>query len=99
MNNNIFIGSGVVDKWQEGTTTTGDRVCSFTLTMNEKGYKSWVRCNVYDILADYCRSEIREGDTVFVQGKLMNRRTKDRQLAFTEVRCFNVQLLQKSYTE
>jgi len=97
--NNIFIGSGTVDNYKEGTTQNGDRVCSFTLNMVEHGNKSWIRCNVYDMLADYCVNNLQHGDMVFVQGKVMNRRATDRQLAFTEVRCLNVQLLQKSYSD
>ena len=96
---NIFIGSGVVDKWKEGLTSSGETVCSFTLNMTDRGFKSWIRCNAYEMLADYCRNELCEGDSVFVEGRVMNRRTKDKLLAFTEVRCLNVQLLQKANKE
>jgi len=98
-NRNMFVGTGLVDNYTTGTTGRGDQVCSFTLNMTEMGRQSWVRCNVYGLLADYCIKNVKEKSEVFVSGKIMNRRTRDKQLAFTEIRCQDVLLLNEPYNE
>jgi single-stranded DNA-binding protein len=94
---NIFVGTGTVGKVTEGQTSKGVTACSFTLGLpKDVRYTAWVRVNVFGQHVPFCLEHLKPGMRVCVQGELMNRKSSRREqdLDFTEVRCFDVQIVQ-----
>ena len=94
---NVWIGTGIVGTVTEGETAKGDKVCSFTLGIRkDHRYNAWVRVNVFGQHVKFCLDNLISGKVVYVQGELMNRKTsrKQQSLDFTEVRCFDVQIVE-----
>lgn len=97
---NLFIGTGEVGHLTLGQTTKGMPVCSFTFGMEkEDGYVAWVRVNVYGVHVEFCNKELEKGTRVLVQGELMNRARSTGGLALTEVRLFDVKVLDRVKTK
>jgi hypothetical protein len=97
---NVWVGTGQVASVTQGTTRKGDPVCSFMLGLRkDDAYETWVRVNVYGEHVAYCSENLKKGCQVVVQGELMNRRTTSRELAVTEVRCFDVQIVSNEMGE
>jgi len=72
---NAWIGSGNVGQPIKFATTKKQvPCCSFMVACERKGVLVWVRVNVYgENLVENCRSNLRVGGYIQVQGELMNR--------------------------
>lgn len=91
--NNFFFGTGKVRQVQTGKTSQGEQCASFVLVMTHEEHTAWIRCNVYGKLAKYCVDNLSQDVSVTIRGKIMNRRDR-KGLAFTEVRCKDICLVQ-----
>ena len=90
---NMFFGTGKIRQVQEGRTSQGEQCASFVLVMTHEEHTAWIRCNAYGMLAKKCIDRLNPDDTVSIRGKVMNRRDR-KGLAFTEIRCKDVFLIQ-----
>jgi len=67
----------------------GDAICNFSLAVNEswvdknsgerKEATEWVRCVAYRKLAEICGEWLKQGSSVWVQGKLKTRKYQDKE--------------------
>jgi single-stranded DNA-binding protein len=88
---NVVAFSGEVVSEPEYSETSRDRVpcCTFLLRQQDKGRKSTTaRINVYGGLVSVCRSRLRHGVYVVVDGEMMNRGKE-----LTEVRASDLAFL------
>lgn len=71
------------------TLSKAEDVCTFTVAIQkDKHLVTWVRVNVYGPVVKDCRSRLRTGDMIGVEGELMNRRVAEDGSSFmTEIRC------------
>lgn len=85
--------SGNVGKLEFATTGNGSPVCNFQMASDRRArdntITAWVKVNVYSKgLVEVCRSRLRKGLKVWVEGELMNRDGRLGEL--TEVRARKV---------
>jgi|SRR5580704_6049594 single-stranded DNA-binding protein len=87
--NEVWISGNIGGKIVKSQTRDGRSACSFAVASEgEKHRLTWVRVNVYDRLADYCKEVLDKGLYCSVVGELMNRDGQHGEL--TEVRARNI---------
>lgn len=88
--NRVILSGNATSSINYSTTGSGSPVCTFVVASSRPGangstVSSYVKINAYSNgLVDLCRSRLRQGSYIIVEGELMNRDGKLGEL--TEVR-------------
>lgn len=90
--NKVVISGNVGDRISFQETGAGVPACSFRIASDrhtaDGSITAWVKVNVYDGLVKICKTKLKKGGYVIVEGELMNR---DGQLGeLTEVRAKDI---------
>lgn len=87
--NEVWISGNIGGNIVKGQTNDGRSACSFGVASEGEQHRlTWVRINVYDRLADYCKEVAERGIYCSIVGEMMNRDGKFGEL--TEVRARSV---------
>jgi single-stranded DNA-binding protein len=87
--NEVWISGNIGAKIVVSHTKDNREACSFSIASEgSKRRTTWVRINVYDQLAEYCKDKLSKGTYCLVVGELMNREGKYGEL--TEIRARDV---------
>lgn len=90
--NAVFVSGNVGTIEFSTTRERMDDVCTFTVASEKvRSRPTWVRVNVYGGAVESCRTHLRKGRYVVVQGELMNRQAGANLV--TEIRCIDVKFL------